>query len=133
QARESRLPPASAPGGRPVKQSLPAGSRMEVSILGGGQGWHVAELDRAFRARGHQAHVVRVSALVAHIGDRPRLDDAGVALQDVDAVLARSIPAGSLEQVIFRVDALHWLERLGIPVMNPATAIERPVDKFYTS
>ena len=106
---------------------------MDVAILGGGQGWHFTELDRAFRARGHQAHVFRVSALVAHIGDRPRLDAGGVALQDVDAVLARSIPAGSLEQVIFRVDALHWLERLGIPVMNPATAIERTVDKFYTS
>jgi RimK family alpha-L-glutamate ligase len=70
---------------------------------------------------------------VARIGDRPRLDAGGVALQDVDAVLTRSIPKGSLEQVIFRVDALHWLERLGIPVMNPATAIERTVDKFYTS
>jgi len=106
---------------------------MDVAILGGGQGWHFAELDRAFTARGHQAHVFRISALVAHIGDRPRLDASGVALQDVDAVLARSIPAGSLEQVIFRVDALHWLERLGIPVMNPAATIERTVDKFYTS
>jgi RimK family alpha-L-glutamate ligase len=106
---------------------------MEVAILGGGQGWHFAELDRAFRARGHQARVLRVSALVARIGDRPRLDVDGVALQDVDAVLARSIPIGSLEQVIFRVDALHWLERLGIPVMNPAATIERTVDKFYTS
>lgn len=106
---------------------------MEVAILGGGQGWHFAELDRAFRARGHQARVVRVSALVAHIGDGPRLGADGVALQDVDAVLARSIPAGSLEQVIFRVDALHWLERLGIPVMNRGATIERTVDKFYTS
>jgi RimK family alpha-L-glutamate ligase len=106
---------------------------MEVAILGGGQGWHAAELERAFQARGHHAHVLRVSALAAGIGDRPRLDAGGVALQNLDAVLARSIPMGSLEQVIFRVDALHWLERLGIPVMNPATAIERTVDKFYTS
>ena len=106
---------------------------MQVAILGGGQGWHFAELERAFGARGHQAHVLRVSALVARIGDRPCLDAGGVALQDVDAVLPRTIPKGSLEQVIFRVDALQWLERLGIPVMNPATAIERTVDKFYTS
>ena len=106
---------------------------MDVAILGAGQGWHFAELERALRARGHQAHDVRVSALVARLGDRPRLDAGGVALQDVDAVLTRTFPKGSLEQVIFRVDALHWLERLGIPVMNPATAIERTVDKFYTS
>ncbi len=106
---------------------------MQVAILGGGQGWHFAQLERAFGARGHQAHGLRVSALVARIGDRTCLDAGGVALQDVDAVLPRTIPKGSLEQVIFRVDALHWLERLGIPVMNPATAIERTVDKFYTS
>jgi RimK family alpha-L-glutamate ligase len=106
---------------------------MNVAILGAGQGWHFAELEGALLARGHQAHFLRVSALVARIGDRPRLDAGGVALQDVDAVLPRTIPKGSLEQVIFRIDALHWLERLGIPVMNPATAIERTVDKFYTS
>jgi glutathione synthase/RimK-type ligase-like ATP-grasp enzyme len=106
---------------------------MDVAILGAGQGWHFAEMERALRARGHRAHDLRVSALVAHIGDPPRLEAGGVALQDVGAVLTRIFPKGSLEQVIFRVDALHWLERLGIPVMNPATAIERTVDKFYTS
>jgi RimK family alpha-L-glutamate ligase len=106
---------------------------VDVAILGAGQGWHFAELERALRARGHQAHDLRVAALVARIGDRPHLYAGGVALQDVDAVLTRSFPKGSLEQVIFRVDALHWLERLGIPVMNSATAIERTVDKFYTS
>ena len=106
---------------------------MDVAILGAGDGWHFAELDRALRARGHHARVLRVSALVASIGDRPRLAAGGVALQDVDAVLTRTIPKGSLEQMIFRIDALHWLERLGIPVMNPAAAIERTVDKFYTS
>jgi len=106
---------------------------MEVAILGAGQGWHFAELQRALRAGGHRAHFLRASALVARIGDRPRLDVGRVALQDFDAVLTRTIPKGSLEQVIFRIDALHWLERLGIPVLNPATAIERTVDKFYTS
>jgi RimK family alpha-L-glutamate ligase len=48
-------------------------------------------------------------------------------------VLARIIPAGSLDQVIYRVDALHWIERRGIPVMNSPRAIERSVDKFYTT
>ena len=52
---------------------------------------------------------------------------------DADAVLARIIPDGSLEQIIYRVDALHWIEERGIPVMNSARAIERSVDKFYTT
>lgn len=106
---------------------------MDVAILGAGDGWHVAELERALRARGHRPHVLRVTALVARIGERPRLSAGGVSLENVDAVVQRIIPKGSLEQVIFRVDTLHWLERLGIAVMNPATAIERTVDKFYTS
>ena len=106
---------------------------MDVAILGGGQGWHFEELRRALRARGHKARVFRISALLAQVGCRARLESDGAALQDMDAVLTRSIPAGSLEQIVFRVDALHWLERLGVPVVNPATAIERTVDKFYTS
>ena len=50
-----------------------------------------------------------------------------------DAVLARIIPNGSLEQIIYRVDALHWIEDHGIPIINSARAIERSVDKFYTT
>jgi len=50
-----------------------------------------------------------------------------------DIVLARIIPNGSLEQIIYRVDALHWLEDIGARVINSPRAIERTVDKFYTS
>ena len=48
-------------------------------------------------------------------------------------MLARIIPDGSLEQIIFRVDALHWIEDRGIPCVNSPRAIERSVDKFYTT
>jgi RimK family alpha-L-glutamate ligase len=106
---------------------------MDIAILGGGQGWHFAELSRALGERGHRARVLRISALTAHLGHRPQLGSDGVPLAEADGVLTRSIPSGSLEQVIFRVDALHWLERLGTPVVNPAATIERTVDKFYTS
>ena len=47
-------------------------------------------------------------------------------------MLARIIPSGSLEQIIFRVDALHWIEEHGVLVVNSPRAIERSVDKFYT-
>ena len=48
-------------------------------------------------------------------------------------MLARIIPSGSLEQIIYRVDALHRLEERGVRVMNSPRAIERTVDKFWTS
>jgi RimK family alpha-L-glutamate ligase len=106
---------------------------MEVAILGAGRGWHLDELERALRARGHRSRVLPISALSARVGERPRLAAGGQEVSDADAVLPRIIPRGSLEQMVFRVDALHWLEGLGVAVMNPARAIERTVDKFYTS
>src|SRR5207247_1853999 len=58
---------------------------------------------------------------------------AGEDLTSCGAVLARIIPAGSLEQIIVRVDALHALEERGIPVFNSPRAIERTVDKLWTT
>jgi RimK family alpha-L-glutamate ligase len=54
-------------------------------------------------------------------------------LDDCDAVIVRGIPRGSLEQVIFRVDALHLLAGRGVACINGPRAIERTVDKFLAS
>jgi RimK family alpha-L-glutamate ligase len=70
---------------------------------------------------------------VGSLGGRPGLRSGTVALDGADVVLARIIPDGSLEQVIFRVDALHRLQERGVRVVNSARAIERSVDKFWTS
>lgn len=104
-----------------------------VPILAAHTGWHTDELHRAFAARGVHAPVIPYESLRACIGGRPRLAAGDVDLLAADAVLARIIPAGSLEQIIYRVDALHWLEDRGIPVVNSPRTIERTVDKFYTS
>lgn len=106
---------------------------MKVAILGSGGGWHVEALSRACGGRGHEVRLLPIQALAARIGGAPRLAAGGESLDGFDAVLVRIIPRGSLEQVIFRVDALHWLEERGIAVVNSAAAIERTVDKFYTS
>jgi len=54
-------------------------------------------------------------------------------LDGCDAVIVRGIPRGSLEQVIFRVDALHALVDRGVTCVNGPRAIERTVDKFLAS
>src|SRR5262245_15500917 len=107
---------------------------MQTVILGA-SGWHTDELFRALAARGHGAEMLPYEGLVARAGgtDTAGLSVRNTAIFDADAVLARIIPAGSLEHVIYRVDALHWIERRGIPVMNSPRAIERSVDKFYTT
>lgn len=124
---------------------------MRVVILSARTGWHTDELIRALTARGHLAAVLPYEGLIGRIGasveaglpwpeqsrGQTRLE-AGltseqISILDADAVLARIIPGGSLEQLIYRVDALHWIENRGIRVVNSPRAIERSVDKFYTT
>ena len=109
---------------------------MRVVILSARTGWHTDELTRALTERGHLAAVVPYEGLTARVagaGPPARLTSEQISLLDADAVLARIIPGGSLEQLIFRVDALHWIENRGVRVVNSPRAIERSVDKFYTT
>ncbi len=108
---------------------------MHIVILSARAGWHTGELCRALAERRHSGRVLPYEGLVARLGAGVGggLSIEGTAIFDADAVLARIIPNGSLEQIIYRVDALHWIEKRGVLVMNSPRAIERSVDKFYTT
>ena len=106
---------------------------MRVAVLAARPGWHTRELERAARERGHHATVLPYEGLVGSIGTMPALRSGATNLDGMELVLARIIPSGSLEQIVFRVDALHGLEDRGIRVVNSPRAIERTVDKFWTS
>ena len=54
-------------------------------------------------------------------------------LDTLDAMIVRTMPPGSLEQVVFRMDALAQMESLGVIVLNPPKAIECAVDKYLTT
>jgi RimK family alpha-L-glutamate ligase len=106
---------------------------VQIVILSARTGWHTDELCRALAERGHIGVVLRYEGLVARLGNTAAaLSSEQAPILTADAVLARIIPSGSLEQIIYRVDALHWIEEHGVPVMNSPRAIERSVDKFYT-
>lgn len=106
---------------------------MRIPILSSRSGWHTDQLLRAMAERGHEGVLLSYESLVARLGARSGLGAGQEELLRAGAVLARIIPNGSLEQIIYRVDALHWLEDEGVTVMNPPRALERTVDKFYTS
>ena len=106
---------------------------MYAVILASREGWHTQELTRALTARGHTWDLVPYEGMTASLGGRPGLRSGAAELDRADVVLPRIIPAGSLEQIVFRMDALHRLSEGGIRVVNPARAIERTVDKFWTS
>jgi RimK family alpha-L-glutamate ligase len=50
-----------------------------------------------------------------------------------DAVFVRSISAGTLEQITFRLGLLHALRESGVRIWNDARAIERCIDKSMTT
>ena len=84
------------------------GERRNVSydspFLSGGDGWHVRDLQRAAVAQQHEAEPVDFRRLFTSVAA-----DAE-ALSGFDAVIVRTMPPGSLEQVVFRMDLLHRLQ-----------------------
>jgi RimK family alpha-L-glutamate ligase len=106
---------------------------MRVVVLASRPGWHTDALLRVFAERGHLAALARYEDLVATVRGGTAIESGAADLSGADLVLPRIIPNGSLEQIIFRVDALHALEERGVRVVNSARIIERTVDKFWTS
>lgn len=106
---------------------------MHVVLLSSSAGWHIDELVRAVSARGLVPLVLPWEANVSRMGPGRGVSNGGRALREARAVLPRIIPAGTLEQIIYRVDTLHRLEEDGVRVMNTARVIERTVDKAWTS
>ena len=103
---------------------------MNLALLSGGTGWHVQDLCRAATALSHTADIVDFRRLSAgapgpHIGRAP--------LAGYDAAIVRTMPAGSLEQVVFRMDLLHAAAFAGVKVLNPPRAVETCVDKYLTN
>lgn len=105
---------------------------MKIAILGKQRAWYTRALQTAFRVHGIEAPCFPVTRLVGSTGAELRLTVDHASLEDFEAVIVRSIPAGSLEQIIYRMDALHRLENAGVRIINSPAAIERGVDKYYT-
>jgi len=104
---------------------------MHVAVLGNAGSWYVADLQRAAAASGDRCTRMDYRQLTAGIRDSAvGLSSPQGALSDCDAVLVRTMPPGSLEQVVFRMDALLVLAARGVVVVNPPKAVECAVDKF---
>jgi ribosomal protein S6--L-glutamate ligase len=107
---------------------------LHIAVLAAPDSWYLRDLTRA--AEGKYAIVPACfSELQATIGGEGlRVTSGEVNLSGCDAVLVRTMPPGSLEQVVFRMDLLNRLEAAGkLVVLNPPRAIEAAVDKFLTS
>jgi len=106
---------------------------MRIAILANPKSWYRRDLQRAAAARGHAVAVLPFAGLwtclekrAAGAGRLGRLDEA-------DAVVVRTMPPGSLEQVVFRMNLLGQLEARGVQVLNSPRALECAVDKYLTT
>ncbi len=135
---------------------------MLIGVLGNSDSWYVRELQRAGGELGHEVVRLEFSRIVAGCGQRngargiegpttsesfgafatPGLSIAqdqrgsnaeALRLTDFDAVIIRTMPPGSLEQVVYRMDVLARLEASGVVVLNSPKSVECAVDKYLTT
>ncbi len=103
----------------------------KLIALVSGFGWHVQDLQRAADRLRIGFEPVPFPTVTSTVGlGTARVEASQRELTLADGVLVRMMPPGTLEQVVFRMDALHRVAARGVPVMNPPRAIEAAVDKY---
>lgn len=109
-------------------------TQLRILCLGAGDGWHSDQLTNASRKTGCRMEFATYESLrTVMINGEPSHQCEAGNLHDFDVLLTRTMPAGSLEQVTFRLALLHALVHAQIiPVVNPPAALEIAIDKFAT-
>ena len=107
---------------------------LRLGVLGNSGSWYVTDLQRVAQSRGHVCERLEFPHLIGAAGGtlipvRHGAED----LFQYDAVIVRTMPPGSLEQVVFRMDLLHQLVEGGRLVLNSPRSLECAVDKYLTT
>ena len=108
--------------------------RLRVGVLGASGSWHTRGLFAALAARGHEVLAIPATRLRSEVdehGDVHVLGPDDALLHALDLLIVRGLPRGSLDQVIFRMDALHVLAEHGVRCVNSPRAVERTIDKSW--
>jgi RimK family alpha-L-glutamate ligase len=94
-------------------------------------GWCSKQLRSAMKKQNVTPICFGYTPIIGRVNYKPEASVNGINLAtDLDALITRPIGRGSLEEIIFRMNLLHRLERLGLIIINPPLAIERSVDKY---
>ncbi len=127
----------------------PLDGPLRVGVLGSPIGWYMKDLQRAAAdmpvqrpttveslsfsklsvwSEGSRLPTARTWTQATEINSAPKT----MSLSDCHAVLVRSMPLGSVEQIVFRMNALHAAQSFGVHVINPARCLEIAIDKWLT-
>jgi RimK family alpha-L-glutamate ligase len=104
-----------------------------VVIFNDTHGWHSNQLVEELSLLNIDTVLTDLAECTIDLSSPTGLSIPGFTKQLPNAVMVRGIAPGSLEQITLRMDVLHTLAELQVPVFNPATAIEHTVDKARTS
>ncbi len=102
--------------------------------LGPSTGWHADQLRAAAKGHGCEleyADYETLSASFTRTGEH-RVTCAAGDLRSFDAVICRTMPSGSMEQVLFRLATLHTSVAEGLRIINPPRTLETAIDKYST-
>lgn len=106
---------------------------MHFAVICAPESWYLKDLRRAAADR-FELSAVNFRDLTARLdASGPRFTAGPLDLRQVDALLVRTMPPGTLEQVVYRMDVLGQLEAAGRVVLNPPRSIEAAVDKYLAS
>jgi len=107
---------------------------VRIPLITSTEGWHTKDLQRAAENIGDGIEIVPFRRLRAGLcGSAPTLVGDQISLHEFKVILVRNVPAGSLEQVVYRMDALLQLEASGCRLLNRPRAIECCVDKYLAA
>lgn len=108
-------------------------TKPRVVIFNDTHGWHSEQLVTELDQLGIEAVLADLADCSIDLSQATGINIPGFNQQLPDAAMVRGIAPGSLEQITLRMDILHTLAELGVPVFNTAKAIEHTVDKARTS
>lgn len=128
-------------------------SALKIGILATEGSWYYRDLERAARDRRYDCDLLEFSRLVAEVtataasfwsvapvnpdanspANRETALHSWSSASDYDCILVRTMPPGSLEQVVYRMDLLARLECNGTRVVNSPKSLECAIDKYLTT
>jgi RimK family alpha-L-glutamate ligase len=95
------------------------------------EGWCSTQLQEAMEKQNITPICFGYHPIIGRVNYTPEASVNEINLaNDIDAMITRPIGRGSLDEILFRMNLLHRLERLGLLIINPPLAIERSVDKY---
>ncbi len=107
---------------------------MRIGVLGNEGSWYVDQICSAADNAGHDALALQFHQLRAGVRDNvSHLHIGDIDATSLDAIIVRTMPPGSLEQVVCRMDFLAAVAATGVRMINDPKAIECAVDKYLTT